>query len=545
MLAAIKFTTMWLPNVSYLIKRVAVPIDHLYDHSEQILKRLMPAEMNASDRPRCFPRTRTQVLSSIAEWASHPSTEHRVFWLHGVAGSGKSTISTTIAHHFRELGQLGSFVFFNRDVEERSEPQNVIRTLAYQLGTFDTQIGASIVKAMENIPSIAQSPLRFQFTKLLIEPLSLLSAENARDANKSLLLVLDALDECGSPQERTSLLAILAEESVRLPPFIHILVTSRTESDIGSAFNAHPHILAQVLDLSSESDLVLYFSSRMSTIRTRNSNLPLSSDWPGERVILDLVQRASGLFVWAFIACRYIEDGHDPRERLDVLLHAETEESDAALDALYITALKSAGKWRDPIFRSDFKIILGAILVARNPLSDDAIDKLFCLDRPSRHTITCLGCVLHWREHESVRVLHPSFAEFLMTWLRCRNDAWFIDTALHNRRLALQCLLRLDVVLKRNICDLLLSRAVVDATLPEDISYACTFWIDHVCAISTDVESIATILDQFLFVHLLHWIEAMSILHISRSMIALMPRILDWVRVRRSHFAVRRFLCLL
>jgi hypothetical protein len=134
--------------------------------------------MNASDRPHCLAGTRTEVLGSVIEWASHPSTEHRVFWLHGVAGSGKSTISTTIAQYFRELGRLGSFVFFNRDVAEQSDPQNVVRTLAYQIGMFDTRIGASIVDAMEKNPTLTQSPLRFQFLKLVIEPLASLSVAN-------------------------------------------------------------------------------------------------------------------------------------------------------------------------------------------------------------------------------------------------------------------------------------------------------------------------------------------------------------------------------
>jgi hypothetical protein len=218
-------------------------------------------------------------------------------------------------------------------------------------------------------------------------------------------------------------------------------------------------------------------------------------------------------FLWAFVACRLIEDSHDPRELLNILLRADTNECDAALDALYITALQSAGKWEDLSFKSNFQTILGAVLVDRNPLPNDAIDNRFSLSRPSAHTITCLGCILQWEEHGSVGVLHPSFAEFLSTRMQCRNDDWFIDTALHNRRLALQCLLHLNAVLKRTVCDLKLSCVTVDATLPEDISYACTFWIDHICAIYTDAESITTILDQFLVTHLLHWTESMSILH--------------------------------
>jgi hypothetical protein len=181
------------------------------------------------------------------------------------------------------------------------------------------------------------------------------------------------------------------------------------------------------------------------------------------------------------------------------------------------------------MFRSDFQNIIGTILAARNPLSDAAIDKLLCLERPSAHTIARLGCVLQWTERKPVRILHPSFADFLTS--RHQNDAWLINIAWHNQHLALQCLHLLNMDLKRNICDLTLSTAAVNASLAEDISYACTFWVDHVCAVPVNVESIATLLDQFFFVHILHWTEAMSVLHISREMIVLMPRILEWVKV--------------
>src|SRR6202167_3119387 len=72
-----------------------------------------------------------------------------------------------------------------------------------------------------------------------------------------------------SPEERSSLLAILAEESARLPPFLRILITSRTQADIMSAFSVHPHIHAQMLNLSSESnnqDLKLYITCCMSKV---------------------------------------------------------------------------------------------------------------------------------------------------------------------------------------------------------------------------------------------------------------------------------------
>src|ERR1700733_5578146 len=97
--------------------------------------------MDACDRSEGLIGTRLDILSFIEDWVKRPSREHSVLWIHGLAGSGKSAISTTISNRFRELGWLGAFVFFDRDVVARSDPATVIRTLAYQLGNFHTTVG--------------------------------------------------------------------------------------------------------------------------------------------------------------------------------------------------------------------------------------------------------------------------------------------------------------------------------------------------------------------------------------------------------------------
>jgi hypothetical protein len=156
---------------------------------------------------------------------------------------------------------------------------------------------------------------------------------------------------------------------------------------------------------------------------------------------------------------------------------------------------------------------------------------LLSLKRPSRYIILRLGCVLHWSETGPVRILHPSFADFLSDRLRCGSDLWHIDTLLHNRLLAVHCISHLNAVLRRNICDLVLSQATVNEVLPEATSYACTSWIDHVCTVTEGVDLI-DVLDQFLFRHLLHWLEAMSILKKSKTTITSVRCLHDWLHVR-------------
>jgi len=334
---------------------------------------------------------------------------------------------------------------------------------------------------------------------------------------------------------------VLSEQSGHLPPTVRFIFTSRAESDICRAFDPQPHILRRELDITSKAntnDISSYFRHRMSKVRANNKRLSLGADWPGEDIIRELTERASGLFIWASTALEFI-DGYNPRICLDAILKGgAASAAQTALDSLYETALESEGNWDNEVFVADFRAILGLVLVAETPLSSSAIDLLLGkrTSCPAEHTVSKLGCVL--QQTPTVRVLHSSFADFLLTRSRCSRDIWWFDPAPHHQSLANQCLHRLNEVLKYNVCGLTLSKDIpyrglsTNESFPEDISYACMFWVEHVCTIQ-DIESIFELLKSFLTRHLLHWFEAMSILRRSRDTIVSLRNLLIWMKVSR------------
>ena len=508
-----------------------------YTVREDVLKKLEPVKMDPSRRTECLEGTRTDILDFIINWVSDATCPQNVLWVHGLAGSGKSTISTTVASHFRESNQLGAFLFFNRDVTEHSDPTFVVRTLAWQLGSFHPQIGELVSAVIERVTPIVLSPIPFQFQRLVVDPLS--SALPLPETSH-IVVVLDALDECGTPEDRQTLVNVLAENLSRLPLTCRTIITSRADADIQDAFQSQPHILDKELDVTTVAtshDISTYFRYQMTLIRTKKKYLGV--DWPGESNIFDLTKRACGLFVWASTASKFI-DGHDPRKRLDVILKgggSAVSGAESALDSLYQTALESVGLWNDDDFVADYRAIIGMVLVLRNPLSSTAIDVLLrTLDgRPSISTITNLGCVV--TSNPTVRIIHPSFADFLSTRSRCGRDIWFFQKTSCNSTLADHCLYHLNNVLRRNICNMTLSVDRGNESLPEDIAYACMFWIEHVCSIRENIPLIEEHLETFFNQHLLHWLEAMSILR-ARDTTTQLYRLLDWINVSASPFCI-------
>ena len=72
------------------------------------------------------------MLDEIELWISDPN-KPSVYWLNGLAGTGKTTIAQTIAERVFAGGQLGASFFCSRDFEDRSNLQYIFPTLAVQL----------------------------------------------------------------------------------------------------------------------------------------------------------------------------------------------------------------------------------------------------------------------------------------------------------------------------------------------------------------------------------------------------------------------------
>ena len=108
-------------------------------------EQLNPSVFDAFDRPTCFPGTHQEIRQGIIKWVLS-GTAQTVFWFYGIAGLGKSTVSTTIASYFRQISRLGAFLFL---VKAKSEPSLVIRSIVYQLALFDASIGERILSEID------------------------------------------------------------------------------------------------------------------------------------------------------------------------------------------------------------------------------------------------------------------------------------------------------------------------------------------------------------------------------------------------------------
>ncbi|KZP15695.1 YVTN repeat-like/Quino protein amine dehydrogenase [Athelia psychrophila] len=147
-------------------------------------------------------------------------------------------------------------------------------------------------------------------------------------------------------------------------------------------------------------------------------------------------------------------------------------------------------------------------------------------------TIRHLGSVLSYGP--VVQVLHPSFLDFLSSRERCGRDIWCFEHGPLGGEgkvgPATLCLQRMNAGLEGNICDMTLSSRLTTEVLPEELAYACQFWVDYIFNDETfQLREIEPLMVVFFHTHLLHWFEAMSILKKSEEVAPMLQRAATWL----------------
>lgn len=138
----------------------------------------------------CLPGTRVELRRQIAEWAISPQGKC-IFWLNGMAGTGKSTVSRTMAKSFKQAKILGASFFFKSGEADRGNALKLFPTITKQLVASIPQLSPGVREALYHDPNIAIRSLKEQFEKLLLEPL--LGLRTLDHQPRAVVIVLDAL----------------------------------------------------------------------------------------------------------------------------------------------------------------------------------------------------------------------------------------------------------------------------------------------------------------------------------------------------------------
>jgi hypothetical protein len=488
----------------------------------------------------CLAGTRTQLLDDIIAWVNNPQSGP-IFWLTGPAATGKSSVANSVAAIFAELGHLGASFRFNRDQDRLNTLKYLFSNIAYQLAYFDEHLRDEILLALRTNGSMSRFSLSDQFRILITE------TTNAVDFVGPVVIVVDAFDESGDVEARGRLPRVLGSATEHLPSHVKFLVTSRAEHDIESALAANSKIVRLSLDGldGTSGDVLTFLQKRIVDIKVAQRKLP--PHWPGREGEIQLLDQAGNLFIWAAVACAFMYNG-DAAVRFSKLLRSVGQKSGThsgfdKLDKLYLDIVLGAYEIEPPSSYDELRYVLGSLILAKDPLTVECLDELLGLGYSlvTRPLTLPDGALVELTTAESIinsirslltqrgvdcpmRVLHPSVYEFFTTPGRCVDLRFHIDAEKHNEILAIRYLTTMNDRLRTDICNVGNSFASTSIHRHNDMAdrvsqcvsaalrYASCFLAEHIQNPHAQGSHLVETLDHFISIHILHWIEVMSLL---------------------------------
>ncbi len=543
------------------------------------LSRLRLAESASFDsmrnqhEPRCMDGTRIQLLQELQEWSSNP--QRSIFWLSGMAGTGKSTIAHTMAHWLYSRHKLAGSFFFRRGGGDLENAAKFVTTLAHQLANFSIPdalpcFKESVCGAIIDHSNVLLQGLRNQWKELVVGPLSGIRSNR----RLCLTFVIDALDECDSTDDIRLIIQLFIEFKNITNMDLSVLITSRPEIALKHGFQDVPEIMHRRLDLRDiprqtvEHDIYIFIKEKLRQIKSESKGQP----WPSEPDLDSLVRRADCLFIYAATVCRFIREPYNVPEDCvsDILLNRPIGGGDtAALDAMYTQVLRSAlAKPKVPkgvteLLTNRFKLVVGSIIVLSDMLSVTALGGLLSIKVETVEvTLGLLGSVLDIPSDADrpVRLLHPSFRDFLLDEVRCEDKRFHVQGESAHAYLAVRCLDIMCEGLRRNICNLKspgsspqeVSEDALNHYLPKHVQYACQYWTEHlacVCSVDTTLQHRSQLglcddgkIHEFFKGQFLYWLESMSIFGKMPETVLMMKRLSAMLKVSCDAISLRRLI---
>ncbi|OAL01772.1 hypothetical protein IQ06DRAFT_368197, partial [Phaeosphaeriaceae sp. SRC1lsM3a] len=222
-------------------------------------------------------------------WKEAPGS---FLWLHGIPGSGKTILSSTIIHDLLQHGCEGSrtvvlYFYFDFNDGQKQGVSAMLSSLVAQLLQQSQKMSSELIDLFTNCMRRRTHPS----TETLLE----LFQQSTKGFLQAYLIV-DALDECS---QRVELMQALTTISLWRSQNIHIIVTSRLERDIEMSMmkflDEHARV---VLDSAVvDEDIRRYVRQRLSD----DQSLKKWREDHGLRREIEntLIQGSQGMFRWA------------------------------------------------------------------------------------------------------------------------------------------------------------------------------------------------------------------------------------------------------
>jgi len=501
-------------------------------------ERLKPIRSGYNQTLCCMEGTRQSILTEVIAWVANGSGSGNTYWIYGLPGIGKTSLSHSICKTLDERNQLIGAFFCQKDDTNSNEPRNIFPTLIYKLTEISPTFRRIVAEQLRSKPNMtAESMTDTNFLDFI---LSMPGQPNEH----SCAFVIDALDECGNNQSRRDVLKALTDVAAQAP-WLKIIITSRPEVDIERFFHGLTGSSHSSYDLATDQkasdDLRTFARSQFDLVAT---TWHLRTTWPEESDFNKLISRANGLFIFIKTLILALEKCDDAEESLKDALKGPAGTGLESLYGLYSSILKANSK-----IGGFWRMIVVITTAQYRPLRKETIAELTGV-KPNlvEKWVDTLSSLLYRDDGAdgAIRVRHLSISDFFLSD-RCEYQ---VNLRQAHAQQGVACFETMVKGLRFNICNLEDSQLAnadirdlpsrVKQNISDPLQYSCLLWSNHLCSSASRDEHLSlsgSLQDFFGGLYPIFWIEVLSIMGMVPIGAQSLRRLLSWARVSTSELA--------
>jgi WD40 repeat protein/nucleoside-triphosphatase THEP1 len=499
----------------------------------------------------CYDGTRVNLLAHILSWVKEDLTRSsddlevskRSLCIVGGPGTGKTTIATTVIVRLLEEairccpGLITAHYCIRRSVKSTTDTDKVFTTIVNQLSHHSPDVAAHVDRLLTSSPYTGIITADLQQTLFL---------ESIRAYHKTVLVIIDALDETSEP---ASLAATLSSTIHQSPPNLRLLLTTRYEHDVLSNLGEDlvSRVTLEIRTQDSIDQVHRFLDGRLKDgIKEIFGRNMMWSNWPSESQIASLSKRADGLFIWArtavdFILSRVKKHGKAGRNKW---IEDVGRVGMADVNVLYAFVMRNIiggdSDEEDKTRIERIKEVLGFLVVAARPLPLDDIEGFLDRDDFDLHRFAELARSVLVPGTDpitgsTVPQMHKSFVDFITS--DRAEELQIVITEHHDH--AVNCAFKCMIThLRFNLCNLecsfVTNKQIEDLgdrinRLPRSLLYASVSWGYHLHNASPGFPLPLHLVQILLYERFLFWLEVVSLTHspeaASTSMMILSARL--------------------
>ncbi|QRV98190.1 Notchless protein [Ceratobasidium sp. AG-Ba] len=324
-------------------------------------------------RDECTADTRLEVLEKFKVWREDDTAE-KIYWLNGMAGTGKTTLAYTLCKQLENEDRLAANFFCSRLLASCRDAHLILPTIAYQLAQYSYPFRYALSQVLQVHPDVHTRRIADQFEKLLVTPLREVESSFPQNA----IILIEALDECDNAAIVGQILDLLLSRISDLP--IKFFLTSRPEPDItrrmlpesGECKRIVLH-LHNIDESIVQGDIRRYLEAGLKPANVSTEHMDV------------LVTNSGVLFIYAATIVRYVSDFGFARSsyRLNQVLGVPKSPngSDGAINKLYSLVLDQAV--HDPRLgqeeQEEVLRIIHTVICAQEPMATSTLSTILGL----------------------------------------------------------------------------------------------------------------------------------------------------------------------